>query len=115
MAALRVGSTAFGTIRRALSTQTLLRTAGQATTSTTPRPYEDIPELPFGWTPFAGSLATMPPHGLARGAENIKKIQKKYDRNNLGMVRATSPAINSARGSRILLIFDPDLVEEHFR
>jgi hypothetical protein len=89
------------------------RSATTAAAVATTRPWEDIPSLPRG-LPIVGNATLLgKPYGIERFSKNLALLLKKYDPDNIGLLRFNSAVMNSTKGGkgRIIMISKPEYIE----
>ena len=55
------------------------------------------------------------PGGIEKASDNLRKLRKEFDKENIGLMRMNSKAMNPEGEGRIVWVFHPDDVKAVFR
>ena len=65
------------------------------------------------WITFYSRLGDKP-GGLAKAADNLRKLRKEFDTENVGILRFDSKMMNPEGDGRVILVSDPDDIRAAF-
>ena len=81
------------------------------------QPFESIPGPPGNGLPLIGhaNLLAKKPAGIGKRWKNLKDIKKQFLNENDKLIRLNLPPFNPEGKGRVILLLDPNDVEQAYR